>query len=74
MMGKYEIRTKDGLLVAEVTANAANSIINSCRGFYRAWTSGNGSWKSCYEISQDMKTEHPLMTFYLWSGYVLIPK
>lgn len=66
----YNLRTKDGLLVAKVSNNLANSLIKSGMAIKK-----NDEESCYYSISEDIKLEvagnHGLIDLFLWEGYKL---
>jgi hypothetical protein len=69
----YVIRDERGTLIAEVKNDIFHKITRGVPGYFKTITR-NGTVKTVYEVTEDTKTSFLGFTFYMWSGYVLIPK
>jgi len=74
-METYTIRDKDGIMIAKVSGNSADSIISNANGYWRKYVT-KGSRTTCFEIKTDshftIESNYGGIRLFLWEGTVLI--
>jgi hypothetical protein len=70
----YIVRDKNGIMLMEISNEAAQHIIRGSKGRFRPYKVDNAAETVVFELLEDTAWRIPIGQIFLWSKTLLIPK